>query len=1204
MISVLSFNVSSKDNQQRLSEANPCASKFIGTQQHLDDIIYAKSFDFIAQQSAAINNNPINLPSMDHSQSNHLSTLWNKRKYHLNKIIKDNHSHICLFRELICFMNVDLSSYKGNPTTFIKTKLRLVKNLHKYRIIIAGSFNMKVNTFIIGNTNIKTKTKTIHISNQLSSYDYIGDSYKKPHATLIGSNIEGLHKPIYTELKKVVGVSSKGGKQLVGGLIDESKLNKDLQDIFIQLNEEGFLYKNIDEVFNIYYYTDKEKYDKLIVSDPEQLKRVDEKTLKKIDYDNIIFPDDFITVEEGQSLTEQQKEDNKQRDMVQVAFSNINNDNNEVYLVVYGDPRYPGGGYINSDHIPKSQEEQVFIYTSLSLLSLDNDYTKNCAKVYEKVFEIKTKRYDENNINVSCYSKPKTGLYLMLFEPKMCEKLFNGKIYLIQGNIHKIRNHDETQTVIENPERGKKINIIYACAPLYHDGMNTNGEYDEEKIEKNLKQYKDTVMDILQTNFGGNEKKKKILLFGNFGMGVFLEKGGPKSGSGFTKQDKTRNNTNIIRYIKALYTKFIVDTIKDNGTVFDQIYLFNMEGKYDLSNKTIDDNNSTIKSIKKTNINIKDLYDKIFGGKTETKSEQAKPVAKGDKQEQVAEKGEPPQSGQSQIIEKDENQLKTDLLNFLTNNNFKENIIIMFNSWCNDYVNAIRDYENLNFAQKLQNNTLLNIINEINISKYYYNVSWNFKLSTDQFKFLNFFIKIFKLHQMGIIFNKFIEKTPEDQKLYGEEHTDKMDMTKDAFYEIYAGFTRRDTIYYLTNGINKEFKTNEGGTNAAITNISKEISEKDKQNTYPLFYANLTLIYNPIIDSKSFSRTIKDHPSAPEAIFAEYVLKDTNQIIETKNDEKEKQKEKQKKESEDEKNIRIAREKFHGKPAGTVILANSYFNENDKTQNPNIDPKKRTYGGVFHVNGINWKLIVWDNVKWNQESKEEKQKEFRSRGGDLAADYYDAIIKSIYNGVQGAKPIGLEIVNIKTNKYNKYYEKEFKNIALHLAQIPGKLFDGGDEVYDGMFAAIYANKDIINQNTNVKISIDFPDYQQYFNKNKTQFAGLFDETTKTSEPPKKTSKPLTTTLTSTPLPTTPPLPSFDIIKTSIQSIINTIVDADTKTYINDTISEVNTLPQLTPSDYQEYKSEKDAIDTIFQSSDIQNGITNYLTTLINNINTI
>ena len=114
--------------------------------------------------------------------------------------------------------------------------------------------------------------------------------------------------------------------------------------------------------------------------------------------------------------------------------------------------------------------------------------------------------------------------------------------------------------------------------------------------------------------------------------------------------------------------------------------------------------------------------------------------------------------------------------------------------------------------------------------------------------------------------------------------------------------------------------------------------------------------------------------------------------------------------------------KVNNKPAGCVFYIEK-----------NIVESKKHIGGVYHINGI----------RWGGQSDDVKNLTI-----PLICSYYSSIIQHFVSKSEQSK---LHII--------------------HLAQIPGFLYNGGDETYVGLLIAFLNNADIINP-ANVMFIID------------------------------------------------------------------------------------------------------------------------------------
>ena len=125
-------------------------------------------------------------------------------------------------------------------------------------------------------------------------------------------------------------------------------------------------------------------------------------------------------------------------------------------------------------------------------------------------------------------------------------------------------------------------------------------------------------------------------------------------------------------------------------------------------------------------------------------------------------------------------------------------------------------------------------------------------------------------------------------------------------------------------------------------------------------------------------------------------------------------------------------------PAGTV-----FWSKIDK-DNGVLKNIKKQVNGVYHINGIDWREV---NI-------EKGNKEFII---PLITEYYSNIIK--------------DFIDMK------------KGDVLHLAKIPGNIYRGGDETFDGMIKAIVNNKNnIMNNNKYLNLDITEGKYKKLMKK--------------------------------------------------------------------------------------------------------------------------
>ena len=135
------------------------------------------------------------------SQSGHekMLTAWNK-KYTLRQSYKDEFSvgrpfQILIFDDII-FINV----HPGHQQEFIR-KINKIKNylqninLSKYKIIMAGDFNMKMPLSIL-NMHTQSIQNTCCYPNYFQQYDYIFSSTQPSLSTVSAPKLSSDHKPV------------------------------------------------------------------------------------------------------------------------------------------------------------------------------------------------------------------------------------------------------------------------------------------------------------------------------------------------------------------------------------------------------------------------------------------------------------------------------------------------------------------------------------------------------------------------------------------------------------------------------------------------------------------------------------------------------------------------------------------------------------------------------------------------------------------------------------------------------------------------------------------------------------------------------------------------------------------------------------------------------------------------------------------------
>lgn len=260
---------------------------------------------------------------------------------------------------------------------------------------------------------------------------------------------------------------------------------------------------------------------------------------------------------------------NKDVNAIDIAFREANN-GNDVYLLVYGDFRYPGGGVTTTEnnYMPTTQEEQIFIRTNAC--KIFNDTTKIFNKYDRKEFnDLK------EHIGQWGYLVNNTRHYF--FKKDIMTQLTSGNVYLIK-DVYMIR---DSHGNLVNPSHYKPINLLYAVAPMYIRRHEIYGKEfsDEDKYGKLKKfatdkivRYKTTVNNIFSLDLP-TKQNKNILMFGNFGMGVYLNPYGSKLRESDSKPSNgimgLFNKPNII-YVIDEYIKYINAQI--HNTVYDTIY--------------------------------------------------------------------------------------------------------------------------------------------------------------------------------------------------------------------------------------------------------------------------------------------------------------------------------------------------------------------------------------------------------------------------------------------------------------------------------------------------------------------------------------------------------------------------------------------------------------------------------------------------------
>lgn len=191
--------------------------------------------------------------------------------------------------------------------------------------------------------------------------------------------------------------------------------------------------------------------------------------------------------------------------MIEWAYKNALDKNNDVDFHIFGDYRYCGGGYFKTymdKQLPTTQEENVFVRTSILM------------PLYS--YGIKHNLICDRTKNKDCYMHPTTrdniDDYPLLWSKDYVDKFLNGDIIRI-NNVPLIR--DNKGCLLNDIDICNNVNFIYSVAPLWenNDVFNMNMMYDRyRKVVRNV--YRNSK----QTN------KKRILFTGKFGMGYYIEK--------------------------------------------------------------------------------------------------------------------------------------------------------------------------------------------------------------------------------------------------------------------------------------------------------------------------------------------------------------------------------------------------------------------------------------------------------------------------------------------------------------------------------------------------------------------------------------------------------------------------------------------------------------------------------------------------------
>lgn len=200
------------------------------------------------------------------------------------------------------------------------------------------------------------------------------------------------------------------------------------------------------------------------------------------------------------------------------------------------------------------------------------------------------------------------------------------------------------------------------------------------------------------------------------------------------------------------------------------------------------------------------------------------------------------------------------------------------------------------------------------------------------------------------------------------------------------------TKYILTNGANGEFKSGGAGTNSAITELGKQVN--NNENLF-FYQNNINLIFNSCDEDIPILKNIIDNDNQKIKFIDEYYC------------------------------------------AGSVFLSNPL--ETDENKDKTIYEKKIK---VFHIKGINWKLVDNKNIEKNSI--------------DLVKAYYKSIL-------------------------DYFFDKENDDEVLHLVQTPGAIFGGTKHTTKGLFNAIKdkfneINKKNISFKNNKLLTVDIDNY--------------------------------------------------------------------------------------------------------------------------------
>jgi len=209
-----------------------------------------------------------------------------------------------------------------------------------------------------------------------------------------------------------------------------------------------------------------------------------------------------------------------QNDLRKLLNLEDNNTKLDVYLHVFSDNRYCGGGYewVDNDSNTNScpQEEQILCRTDVSRRLFQKDI---CDK-YEEFPNLESlrrlwKKNNINKINTYKYRSEVKDWILNVYNPNLIEHLSNGGAYSV-SNVSLIRNgfYQDNRKLkkIYDIDINNRINLVFSSAPQVKEYIPTNYFSDYRKVIRNTSRIK------LPNSFS-----KKVLITGPFGMGHYLK---------------------------------------------------------------------------------------------------------------------------------------------------------------------------------------------------------------------------------------------------------------------------------------------------------------------------------------------------------------------------------------------------------------------------------------------------------------------------------------------------------------------------------------------------------------------------------------------------------------------------------------------------------------------------------------------------------